>query len=315
MPLIVFLRECSDPTDEDVVRGILQAILVRPNVSQSAEKEKYWDLLIDQGYDTVPALAQLTPAKLGALGVKDGHRDLLMSVLFESGAPHGGAPAEANGLPRVKQSEVGAFPALGVTGRPTSVAWKMWRPRFVGHMRPRVGDAFLLDAKAVLTDPHKALPISHVPHSAENRVLFNEVINGGSGMPERLQAQLPVRLLDEELGLEVLQWIGKHVEAAADSAAEVVTEWLTAPPIVVEAKRYNYAGRGASRVAWTGAEGRSVWLCTNISAEEAVTQEAVREAEGCGGGVEDIEGTGTAQRGECGRHPGDAGQPGRRVQC
>ena len=54
MPLTVILRECSDPTDEDVVRGILQAILVRPNVSRSTEKEKYWELLIDQGYDTVP---------------------------------------------------------------------------------------------------------------------------------------------------------------------------------------------------------------------------------------------------------------------
>ena len=57
-------------------------------------------------------------------------------------------------------------------------------------------------------------------------------------MPELLQAQLPARLLDEELRQEVRQWIGKHVEAAADNTAEVVTEWLTAPPIVVEAKRY-----------------------------------------------------------------------------
>ena len=38
-----------------------------------------------------------------------------------------------------------------------------------------------------------------------------------------MQAQLPTHLLDEELGLEVLQWIGKHVEATTDNAAEVVT--------------------------------------------------------------------------------------------
>ena len=101
-----------------------------------------------------------------------------------------------------------------------------------------MSDTLLQDTKTVLTDPHRALPASHVPHSAGNRVLFNEIINGGSGTPERLQAQLPARLLDEELGLEVLQWIGKHVEAATDSATEVATEWLTAPPIVVEAKRY-----------------------------------------------------------------------------
>ena len=54
------IRECSDPDDEDVVRGVLEVVLARPAVSKQAEQAKYGELLAQNGYASVAALALLT---------------------------------------------------------------------------------------------------------------------------------------------------------------------------------------------------------------------------------------------------------------
>ena len=72
--LVDALRESQTPTDEDVIYGVLGALLVSPVISVQAEKKKYQELLRDNGYVSVPALQRLTAGKLVADGSQHGSR-------------------------------------------------------------------------------------------------------------------------------------------------------------------------------------------------------------------------------------------------
>ena len=49
MQLVDALRESPTPTDEDVIYGVLKALLVSPVISVQAEKKKYQELLKENG--------------------------------------------------------------------------------------------------------------------------------------------------------------------------------------------------------------------------------------------------------------------------
>ena len=70
------LRLAVDPTDEDAIGVILTELLVVPAISARVAAEKYDELLIKNGYATIPALKRLTMDKLEGLGVRSGHADL-----------------------------------------------------------------------------------------------------------------------------------------------------------------------------------------------------------------------------------------------
>ena len=91
MQLVDALRESPTPTDEDVIYGVLKALLVSPVISVQAEKKKYQELLKENGYVSVPALLQLTAGKLVQMGVSMGHADLVLAALFKQ---DDAAPAE-----------------------------------------------------------------------------------------------------------------------------------------------------------------------------------------------------------------------------
>ena len=50
------LRGCTDPSDEDVVCGVLEGVLVVPALSVQAAAAEYSKLLGENGYASVPAL-------------------------------------------------------------------------------------------------------------------------------------------------------------------------------------------------------------------------------------------------------------------
>ena len=108
------LRESQTPTDEDVIYGILGALLVSPVISVQAEKKKYQELLRDNGYVSVPALQRLTAEKLVVMGVSMGHADLVLAALFRQ---EGVAPVEGEGHRTGGRSpqmaRIGAFAGLG----------------------------------------------------------------------------------------------------------------------------------------------------------------------------------------------------------
>ena len=237
--LVDALRESQTPTDEDVIYGILGALLVSPVISVQAEKKKYHELLRDNGYVSVPALQRLTAEKLVAMGVTMGHADLVLAALFvqdDNGAPaEGGSSAER--APR-SVAKLGNFPGLGVTNYPTASAFRLYKPKLTAHMRHYVSGGYMRRMLAVLKNPKDLLQAGHDPNGADNRALFNELFNSGDGMPDALQEQLPVGAVEQGHGLEVLQWISARVEAPSDQAAAKVSEWLTEPPVVSEAKRW-----------------------------------------------------------------------------
>ena len=171
--------------------------------------------------------------------VPPGHADMVCAALFEDDTP-ALAPRGSGGsnLMDVKLSTVGEFAALGSTGYPTAVGWKSWKPSFRSHMRSKVSQGAFVVMQTVLKDPALPQPPGWDPESRDNFVLFIELINGGSGVPERLKLQLPMAHMDEEHGMECLQWITLRVEATSDDAAEIVVEWLTDPPMVPDSKKY-----------------------------------------------------------------------------
>ena len=249
MQLVDALRESPTPTDEDVIYGVLKALLVSPVISVQAEKKKYQELLKENGYVSVPALLQLTAGKLVQMGVSMGHADLVLAALFkqDDAAPAEGEDHRTGGRSS-QMAKIGAFAGLGVTGYPLASTYKLYKPKLTAHMRSRVTAAFMATVVAVLKAPKDKLPTVHDPNSADNRALFNELINGGDGMPATLQEQLPVDEVEQEHGLEVLQWITARVEAPSDQAAAKVSEWLTEPPVVSEAKKWMLSAVLASTV-------------------------------------------------------------------
>jgi hypothetical protein len=145
-------------------------------------------------------------------------------------------------------------------------------------MRGRVAPAFLALVQASLTDPKCELPDDYDPDTVDNFSLWNELVNAGDGMPERLMLQLPEKDVMAEHGLEVLRHIGNNVVAASDAAAEVVTAWLTDPPVVTEGRKYLLAETLAEwRRQLMTAEGMDSGL-TPVPAAESVPEEAVCQA-------------------------------------
>ena len=49
MRLVPLLAESADPTNEDVIHGVLAALFVQPVLSAVAEKVKYHDMLKQSG--------------------------------------------------------------------------------------------------------------------------------------------------------------------------------------------------------------------------------------------------------------------------
>ena len=82
-------------------------------------------------------------------------------------------------------------------------------------------------------------------------------------MPETLQEQLPTEAVEQEHGLEVLQWIAARVEAPSDEAVAVVVDWLTDPPVVTEGKKWMLSSLLAQ---WRAQNKRTVDLDSEQSA-------------------------------------------------
>ena len=92
--------------------------------------------------------------------------------------------------------------------------------------------------RAVLNSPQDPLPADHVPDTPENHAVFNEFINLGSGMPERLQLQLPSEMVDNEWGLECVQHVGLHLDVSSDASAALVDEFVLDPPVLTEGRKW-----------------------------------------------------------------------------
>ena len=57
-------------------------------------------------------------------------------------------------------------------------------------------------------------------------------------MLERMLVQLPEDIVADEDGLGAIAHTISHLESISDDAAEVVTEWLGAPPVLTEGRKH-----------------------------------------------------------------------------
>ena len=137
-----------------------------------------------------------------------------------------------------RAASVADFPGLDELGWSTQTSWWDWSPLFTAHCRSRIDPQIHAAMRAVIKDP--ATDVQEWQDTDANRTLWNEFINAGTWMPERMLMQLPEDIVADEVedGLGAIAHTISHLESISDDAAEVVTEWLGDPPVLTEGRKH-----------------------------------------------------------------------------
>ena len=240
MVLCDALRLCDHPEDEDAVEGILMKLFKPPRVSVQAAEEDYAAKFRTWGLASVPALELATVANMVAAGVPIGHALTLHSAIHVKQQvqvqQQNTDTTPAQPRQNTRAASVAEFPGLGELGWPTQTSWRGWSPLFTAHCRSRIDPQIHAAMRAVIKDP--AADVQEWQDTDENRTLWNEFINAGTGMPERMLMQLPEDIVADEDGLGAIAHTISHLESISDDAAEVVTEWLGTPPVLTEGRKH-----------------------------------------------------------------------------
>ena len=241
MVLVDALRLCDHPDDEDAVEGILMKLFKSPRVSVQAAAAGYAAQFRTWGLASVPALELVTVADMVTAGVPIGHAITLRAAMHVKQLQvvqqlQEQAATIIQPQQSARAAAVADFPGLGELGWPTQTSWRGWSPLFTAHCRSRIDPQVHAVMRAVLKDP--ATNTHEWQDSSENRTLWNEFVNAGTGMPERMLVQLPEDIVADEDGLRAIAHTVTHLESISDDAAEVVTEWLGAPPVLTEGRKH-----------------------------------------------------------------------------
>jgi hypothetical protein len=126
------LEACTEPEDEDVVRGILASIF---SVVPALVSHKYDELIKENGLADVQELRELTRADLMSLDVPLGHAKKILRLVQPSGSPQssGPIPTVVGQQPTIKIS-VKAIPALGANGFPFRRPWTAYEAVFTAGL-------------------------------------------------------------------------------------------------------------------------------------------------------------------------------------
>ena len=216
MVLCDALRLCDHPEDEDAVEGILVKLFKTPRVSVQAAAAGYAAQFKTWGLASVPALELVAVTDLVTAGVPIGHAITLHAAMHvkqlqvvQQLQEH--ATTLTQPRQNTRAASVADFPGLGELGWPTQTSWRGWSPLFTAHCRSRIDPQIHAAMRAVLKNP--ATDIQEWQDTDDNRGLWNEFINAGTGMPERMLMQLPEDIVADEDGLGAIAHTVTHLES------------------------------------------------------------------------------------------------------
>ena len=127
------LEECTDPEDEDVVRGILaQVFSILPPVVGVC---KYDEFIKQNCLAEVSELRELTRADLTSLGVPLGHVKKILRLVQPAGSaqPSSSISTVVGQRPTIKKS-MKAIPALGANALPSRRPWAAYESVFTAGL-------------------------------------------------------------------------------------------------------------------------------------------------------------------------------------
>ena len=240
------LETCKQPEDEDVVAGILEGLLSVPRVSQRVADRDYVATLRPQDWCSVQGLRVLEQKHLEELGISQSHSAVILAVIraprvVSSGG--GGFAAATSTQSQRKAAGPEAFPALAATGYPEAGAWAVFKPRWLSYLEVSglVAAVEMVMLRAALVDPRAGVPGGWQVGAETDRVVCNELLNVGQGMPERLQLLLPQHMVEQGLGLQLAQEVAGKVVVVSDDSLEIQQAWITGPPRVTLGKKHMLA--------------------------------------------------------------------------
>ena len=236
--LCAVLRECGDPEEPDVVRGVLSMLF--DSLPEAVRQHRVHDLLYEEEMCYVSVLSTLMEADLRALGLKIGAARLVLNLVRPpcGGVVVGTAPvvtatAMTDGHAPPTRGQLRAFPVLQSNGLPERSGWRAYSSGLAIHLTGRASDEYVGWLAQIAAGAMTALPPRYIRGSVDDRLLISALMNQGSGsMPEQLVLLIDPKDLAECEGLGVYFWIHCSVMAVSDAmVAAMLAEFVGFAPV------------------------------------------------------------------------------------
>jgi hypothetical protein len=216
----------AEADDEDVMCGVLQAVMARLPAHITARK--YWDVIKADGFCVRDILGHLTRADLVDMGVARGHAIAIEGLIF----PHVANPAVVavvKPTTTVRTNPAPDFPAVGSTGLPTARALKAWMVGVYDTLKERNVDATML--RAVQARPKDPLDVNWLHGDEVDQELWTVLVRcGKAGMPADLILSFPESVRMGSHGLKAWKHLFERVLLVTDASIAALRKWFNNPP-------------------------------------------------------------------------------------
>ena len=217
--LCVELASCTTPLDEDVVYGIVEALLVA-GLPAAAKPKEIAAMLKANAMCMVPVLSLMDEEKLEGLEVLVGYAVLVCSVLRAPAAATPSPPAHqppvygppstpGSGMPPpmpvpfVREIKLREFPDCEASGYPSRAAFELW---WLALETVLSGQPALLSAIQA-----RAISPTWVPGCVQDQALHRILVNGSGRVPDSILVMVPQALKDLQAGLGEALWLRARV--------------------------------------------------------------------------------------------------------
>ena len=223
------LEAVTDPDDEDVVAGVLEALLDElPGPIADAKHSK---TLRANGYCLVSELREVSRADLEALGLQPGHanavvRKLYAPVVLQQQPPLSNNPQNISAAAPRKLIRCNEFPELQANGLPAARALEAWSDQYSANLRANhVSTARQDIAEYVMSHDGVGRPENYSDGDEEDVVLYDLLVTAGpKGLPVDLTLSFPPEYRQLKQGINCLQWIYTVVLKSSDQSIAVLAK-------------------------------------------------------------------------------------------
>ena len=223
--LCVELASCATPLDEDVVYGIVEALLVA-GLPSAAKPKEIAAMLKANAMCMVPVLSLMDEEKLEGLEVLVGYAVLVCSVLRAPAAATPSPPAHqppiygtpstpGSGMPPpmpvpyAREVKLREFPECEASGYPSRAAFELW---WLALETVLSGQPALLSAIQA-----RAISPTWVPGCVQDQALHRILVNGSGRVPDSILVMVPQALKDLQAGLGEALWLRARVCTQSNS--------------------------------------------------------------------------------------------------
>ena len=217
----------TDANDEDIVCGVLQAVLEGLPLHIAALN--HHTLIKAEGFCVRSVLSQISRTDLTEMGLNKGHaiavHDIIrppqLAVAVEQ------APV-VNVQAPVKSTAAPPFPAVLSTGLPTARDLTAWMPGVYDALRDRQVPSAAL--KQLFTDPKTVIPVGYDHGGAADQALWSVLVRCRDGLPTDLVMSFPKTVRDGEQGLSAWKHLFERVLIVTDQSIQALQNYFDDPP-------------------------------------------------------------------------------------